>query len=198
MRVVPQALIRRSQRLRSATLIFRKFANKRELVIAFAGKPLGHKPDTVMWAGIVREKLLLADYWRDPRFERKKPRWSRTPDNIYKPTARGLRQVRNPVHNLDHDPRDQRGEYALVFDPAWRLEPTVSSLPDQFARLRLGPLHRRRYRTTEIDKHTAAELLAWLSSHKARRSKRIETNRPHAKPATCGSRKRRLTKRYGC
>jgi hypothetical protein len=41
----------------------------------------------------------LKEYWNNPRFEGKKPRRSRAPDNIYRPTTTGdLEQVENETH----------------------------------------------------------------------------------------------------
>src|SRR5688572_10547610 len=63
----------------------RKGAEVGHLVVAFAGKPLGLTPDTVIWAGEVSETIELGDYWNDRRFMSKKPVRSKRPDNIYKP-----------------------------------------------------------------------------------------------------------------
>ena len=110
----------------------------------------------------------LGDYWNDRRFRRKRPSSSSTPDNIYRPVGDRLIQVRNPAHGPKDAPKDTSGRYALILDPAWRLNPEISSLPDQFSRLRLGPHHRRGHRLSEVDVHTGRELQAWLASRALR------------------------------
>jgi hypothetical protein len=134
-----------------------------------AGKRLGHNPDTVIWAGKIKEKIRLADYWQDWRFQAKKPRRSKRPDNIYRPTAKGgLAQVPNPSHGPGAAVRDIGGQHALVVAPAWRLDAAASELPEQFSQLRLGPRHRHGHRTTEVDRDKTRELVAWLNSRKLR------------------------------
>jgi hypothetical protein len=59
------------------------------------GKSLGSNPHAVRWAGVVVEKLTFEDYWSDRRFKVKRPDFSSTPDNIYRPAASGFEQVKN-------------------------------------------------------------------------------------------------------
>jgi Nucleotide modification associated domain 2 len=67
----------------------RRRARVGELLLAFDGATLNIiEPHSVRWAGIVSEVIPLKDYWRDSRFEGKKPGRSRgpleLPDNIYR------------------------------------------------------------------------------------------------------------------
>ena len=67
-----------------------------DLVLAYAGSNVNpHEPHTVIWAGVVSEKLTFAEYWNDQRFQTKKPDRSPTPDNFYRPVDGGLLQVPN-------------------------------------------------------------------------------------------------------
>src|SRR6267142_6854610 len=90
-----------------------------ELVLAFTGRKLGPEPDAVRWAGVVAEKLTFAEYWKDPRFARKKPNEARMPDNIYRPQGSAFVQIENPTHGQDQQARDLSGKFVLVFDPVW-------------------------------------------------------------------------------
>ena len=80
----------------------RRKAGIGELVLAFAGQKVNpYEPHTVVWAGVVTEKLSFAEYWNDTRFAGKKPDRALTPDNFYRPTkGDGLLWVENPVHEL--------------------------------------------------------------------------------------------------
>lgn len=50
-------------------------------MLAFAGKQVNpFEPHSVVWAGIVSEKMSFADYWNDRRFAGKKPDRSKYPD----------------------------------------------------------------------------------------------------------------------
>jgi hypothetical protein len=142
----------------------RKGAQPGDLVLGFAGKPIASDPHKVVWAGFVSEKLTFAQYWRDPRFRRKKPQATPHPDNIYRTGAVGLIQVPNSVHDAGSIATDERGRFVLVLNPAWHLDLRISSLPEQFSNLRLSPNNRRGHRVSDVPPHVAAELLAWLQS----------------------------------
>src|SRR6266481_3668348 len=61
-----------------------------DLVLAFAGRQVNpSEPHSVVWAGIVAEKMSFADYWSDRRFAGKKPGRSRLSDNFYRPVDGG-------------------------------------------------------------------------------------------------------------
>jgi hypothetical protein len=167
--------------------MIRKGARCGDLVMAFAGKPIARNPHKVVWAGIVREKLSFEQYWRDARFQTKKPNASKHPDNIYRGGATGLKQVRNGVHGPQSAATDERGQFVLVLKPAWHLDLEISSLPEQFSNLQLTKNNRRGHRRSEIQADVAKELLAWLTSraHRKARVKVIDT---------CGQPGRRASK----
>ena len=84
----------------SATLVtckpnIRRKALPGDFIVAFNGDRLiPGEPHSVRWAGIVAEVMPLAAYWRDPRFQVKKPTQhgglsDSAPDNIYRPTPEG-------------------------------------------------------------------------------------------------------------
>ena len=92
-------------------------------VMGFHAAPLdrGH----VIYAMQVDEILTFAEYWRDPRFAKRKPSAARSyPDNIYKPIVQGdgtpsLQQVRNDVHAPSHAVTDISGKRVLVSRHFW-------------------------------------------------------------------------------
>jgi hypothetical protein len=144
--------------------MIRKGAKPGEMIIAFAGKPILSDPNRVVWAGVVREKLTFEEYWRDPRFAKKKPKATSRPDNFYRPKNGRLIQVPNDVHDGHGMTTDLRGQFVLVMDPAWRLDLQLSSLPDQFSSLLLSRNNRRGHRVSEISQPLARELQAWFES----------------------------------
>lgn len=137
----------------------RRGAEVGDIVLAFTGKQLGPEPHAVRWAGIVAEKLTFAAYWRDGRFQPKKPRQSSTPDNIYKPSRGGLVQAPNSTHDADNVQRDVSGEYVLVFDPAWFFGDAISFLP---ANLGIRMDSRRGHRIFELAPPRTTQLIQWL------------------------------------
>lgn len=139
----------------------RQGAEVGDLVLAFTGKTLGPEPHAVRWAGIVAEKLTFAEYWRDERFEGKKPRRSETPDNIYKPTRRGLVQVPNTTHGAGNVRRDLGGEHVLVFERAWYFGEARAILPARFG-LRMMSRSRRGHRVVDLTAARSRALIAWL------------------------------------
>jgi hypothetical protein len=142
----------------------RKGAAFGDLAMAFAGRPISIDPHQVVWAGIVSEKLTFEEYWADERFQDKKPDATALPDNIYRPGPSGLVQVPNPIHGERHVVKDCGGEFVLVLDPAWHLDPGAGTLPEPFAHLRLSPDDRRGHRRSELRLEDEADLTAWLAS----------------------------------
>jgi hypothetical protein len=67
--------------------------------LAFAGKQVNPtEPHSVVWAGVITEKMSFAEYWDDRRFAGKKPDRSEHPDNFYRPvdptlTAAGYKEA---------------------------------------------------------------------------------------------------------
>jgi hypothetical protein len=98
----------------------RRVARLGDLVLAYNGSGLGH-PDKVRWAGVVKEKLRFADYWRDARFKGRA-------DNIYRsvegappePVSGAFEHVGGDLHpERSHWVRDLDGVWVLVFEPWW-------------------------------------------------------------------------------
>jgi hypothetical protein len=148
--------------------MIRKGACRGDMILAFAGRPIDRDPHKVVWAGIVDEKLTFEQYWNDPRFQKKKPRVSKHPDNIYRPRGRHLNLVPNGVHGQKSAATDQRGQFVLIFKRAWHLDLKSSSLPEQFSNLRLSKNNRRGHRRSEIQDGAAKELLSWVASRPRR------------------------------
>jgi hypothetical protein len=133
-----------------------------DVVLGFAGRPLGPNPHGVRWAGVVAEKLSFAEYWNDSRFRGKKPNRSATPDNIYRPLEGELVQVPNRTHGPRDIARDTGGRFVLAFDPFWRFGDAAPILPERFGlRIIIG---RRGHRVTELSPRRWRELRAWLDA----------------------------------
>jgi hypothetical protein len=100
--------------------MIRKSAEIGDVVMGFAGRALSlHDPNRIVWAGVVREKLTLGEYWRDQRFRSKRPGGaSLRHDNIYRRVGERLIQEPNETHSPDHASTDVRGIFVLVMDPA--------------------------------------------------------------------------------
>lgn len=137
----------------------RRSARVGDLVLAFTGKALGPEPHAVRWAGVVSEKLTFAEYWRDERFQRKKPGQSARPDNIYQPGPGGLVQVPNSTHDESNVERDLKSEDVLVFDRAWRFDGVIALVPRE---LDIRMDSRRGHRVFDLSPAQAKKLLSWL------------------------------------
>jgi hypothetical protein len=146
-----------------------------DLVVAFTGKPLGPEPHGVRWAGIVAEKLTFAEYWRDERFQVKKPGESTTPDNIYRPTRSGLVQVRNTTHGAGNVRRDLGGEYVLVFDPAWYFGDAEIVLPARFG---IRMTSRRGHRVFDLPPARSRKIIEWLDREAPSRAPTAAADKP--------------------
>lgn len=140
----------------------RRNAQEGELVIAFNGRTLSSEPHSVRWAGIVSKVLWLADYWNDPRFARKKPSHSSTPDNIYRHEGGYWIQESNNIHNFNDLSRDCGGQNALVFDQYWYLGASDEPLEQEFG-LRVASSCRRTEPKSIISHGQWMELEGWLS-----------------------------------
>ncbi len=142
----------------------RRKANVGELVLAFAGKRVNaYEPHTVVWAGVVAEKLTFADYWNDRRFATKKPDRSPTPDNFYRPTKDGgLLWVENPVHGPEAAQHDTSGQYVLALNPSWHFGARGPILPAAFG---LRMTHGRRgERLVDLSDAEWQGLRTWLDA----------------------------------
>jgi len=145
----------------------RKAAAAGDLVIAFAGSSLDRNPEAVIWAGVVTERLSLAEYWQDARFQAKKGAPPQVLDNIYEPDPRspdGYRQHWHAYHDATSHMRDVGGRNALIFgsQDTWVFRNTPRVLPASFG-LSMGSA-RRGHQTTFIDDRHWQELRAWLSN----------------------------------
>jgi hypothetical protein len=140
----------------------RRCSEEGNLIVAFSGARLSAEPHAVRWAGVIRDKMPFADYWRDIRFRVKKPLQSSTPDNIYKPVGAELHQVPNSTHDERSRLGDLRGRFVLVFDPVWRFGTKAPILPAEFGLRMIGA--RRKHRVHEISNAQRARLVRWLNA----------------------------------
>lgn len=166
----------------------RRKANISELVLAFAGQKINpYEPHTVVWAGLVKEKMTFAAYWNDARFQTKKADRSPTADNFYRPTeGGGLMWMENPVHGPEAAQRDLNGHLVLAFKPAWRFGANGPPLPASFG---LRMTHGRRgERLTDLTDAEWRRLEAWLNNQTT-----IKTTRTRASAGRCQPVKRTRT-----
>ncbi|MFZ5737497.1 MAG: hypothetical protein ACOY6K_11505 [Pseudomonadota bacterium] len=146
----------------------RKNAEVDDIILAFESKILAeknrtiHRPNRIVWAGLVGERISFAEYWVDKRFWRKKPDQSRCPDNIYRPCGREYRQVSNSVHGLCDASRDLSGQYVLIMKEAWRFREQNCELPVGLAEFNIVSRTRQGHRRSAPDAKVAARLLTWL------------------------------------
>lgn len=154
----------------------RKKAQIGELVLAFAGKQVNPiEPHSVVWAGIVSEKMSFADYWNDRRFAGKKPDKSKHPDNFYRPANGGLEWVTNEVHGPEATEHDTNGKFVLAFSQAWQFRTHGPVMPTDFdLRMVNG---RRGERVTELPGEVWRRLRTWLD----RNAEGIEFDEPSGK-----------------
>ena len=142
----------------------RRCAKERDLVLAFNGKTLDHRPHSVRWAGTVSEVLSLEEYWDDPRFRGKRPDRSKTPDNIYRTADGYLSQIPNNSHDEVNKGTDIRGKNALIFGRAWHMGESAPEWPENFSDLRVVA-NRRLEPRREISAQEWIELRGWLQAH---------------------------------
>ncbi|HEY8506708.1 MAG TPA: hypothetical protein VIL32_00040 [Steroidobacteraceae bacterium] len=155
----------------------RRCAQVGDAVLAFTGRNLSREAHAVCWAGVIREKVTFAEYWRDRRFQGKKPGRSATPDNIYEPIGSRLWQVKNPVHDDGNALTDLSGAFVLVLDPVWRFGASGPVLPGEFGLRMVGG--RRKHRVHDLTKRAWHRLSAWLD--------RQEQARDAARGGSCGN-----------
>lgn len=128
----------------------------------------GHK---LAYAMRVDDVLPFERYWRDPRFRRKRPRWTdeisveRVGDNCYEPMGDGEFRQRRCCHShadgREHEgtmTRDLSGVNALVSRHFCYFGATAIELPDDLAFAIPGRGHRVRF-----DEDRRRALLAWLT-----------------------------------
>ncbi len=101
----------------------RRTASVGDWIVGFHAAPVecGH----VLYAMQVKESIDVADYWRDVRFDMRKPSATNLcPDNIYTPVrlrdgSEVLQQVPNRVHDKSCVERDLSGKRVLVSRRFW-------------------------------------------------------------------------------
>jgi Nucleotide modification associated domain 2 len=165
----------------------REHAKEGDAVLAFNGAPLNRRePHSVRWAGVVSEVMPLADYWRSPRFKRKKPGFSRRPDNIYQPADDGeLKQVRNCSHPPKEAKKDIGGKNVIVLRPSWHFGTVVAVLPTHFG-LRMTAARRGQHKK-QLSGVAWRALQHWLNT---RTPKNVA---PFLRSSHCGSKRRHHT-----
>lgn len=141
----------------------RRSAQIGDLVMAFNGATLARNPHSVRWAGIVSEVISLDEYWRDRRFDGKRPGRSAAPDNIYRLEGETWIQVPNSTHDSRNVQTDLSGANALVFGEVWHFADKAPELPPAFdlrvtANRRIEPLR-------HIAENERVELEGWLAAH---------------------------------
>lgn len=174
----------------------RRKAEIGEVVLAFAGKDVNPaEPHTVVWAGIVSEKMSFAEYWNDRRFAAKKPDKSDHPDNFYRPIDGGLLWVVNDVHGPDATNHDTGGQFVLGFYPSWRFGAHGPLMPIEFNLRMVGG--RRGERVADLTAPEWNRLRAWLDQKSAAVSSITQVSkrcRPIKKPAEVQAYVRRRSK----
>lgn len=144
----------------------RRKAEIGEVVMAFAGREVNPaEPHTVVWAGIVSEKMSFAEYWNDRRFATKKPDQTDHPDNFYRPVDGGLLWVQNDVHEPDATNHDTGGKFVLGFSPSWRFGAQGPLMPIEFDLRMVGG--RRGERVDDLTESEWKRLRAWLDENSA-------------------------------
>ena len=161
----------------------RRKAEIGELVLAFAGKEVNPtEPHSVVWAGVVTEKMSFSEYWNDRRFAGKKPDKSEHPDNFYRPVDGGLLWVQNDVHDADATNHDIGGKFVLAFSPSWRFGAHGPLMPIEFDLRMVGG--RRGERVVDLSEPEWKRLRVWLDENSA------ETTLPPQSSKRCSPSKR--------
>jgi hypothetical protein len=142
----------------------RRKAEIGELVLAFAGKEVNPtEPHTVVWAGVISEKMTFAEYWNDRRFAGKKPNRSQHPDNFYRPVDGGLQWVQNDVHDADATTHDTGGKFVLGLAQSWRFGAHGPLMPSEYGLRMVGG--RRGARVVGLTEDAWRRLEAWLDKN---------------------------------
>ena len=137
----------------------RRAARVGDWVIGFRGRMVGH----VTYAMQVEEVLTPAKYWDDPRFAKRRPGRTRTPDNIYRPGPEGsLLQVPNEVHGPSAVQTDVGGRNVLVSKRYWYFGNSSPRIAPDLSHL----IHRHIGHAVDINRRDddVERLLRWLSS----------------------------------
>jgi len=104
----------------------RKCKKKGDWIAGFTSKELCEDEvgkERLVYLMQVEEKILIADYYSDPKFKRKIPDClcreelsfvHKSGDNIYKPEGDGFIQIKNPNHGPMEHKHDLSGKFVLI------------------------------------------------------------------------------------
>ena len=138
----------------------RRTAKPGDWIVGLSSKSLGHK---VVFFMEVQEVLSFKEYFKDPRFKKKKPNSkkgdiiSERGDNIYKPLTNGLFKQLESMHsygveeNKDSKGHDLKGKNVLISKNFVYFGKKAIELPPRFNDLKVGRGHRNRF-TDELVK----------------------------------------------
>jgi hypothetical protein len=130
----------------------RRTASVGDLIVGLSPKGLGHR---VVYVMRVTGKMSFADYWRDRRYERKRPNLQLNErracgDNIYRPLAGGRFRQQPSGHSMDDGrgdertkAKDLRGRFVLVSRDFVYYGAKAIELPPRFRGLIVGRGHRK-------------------------------------------------------
>lgn len=112
--------------------------------------------NNMVYAMKITEKMSMADYWRDRRFRKKRPRSDRKEiiyrcgDNIYKPLTNGKylqkpsgHSNKNGSENLENKEHDLSGKNVLISQQYCYFGADVKKLPKEFKAIIPGRGHKR-------------------------------------------------------
>lgn len=174
----------------------RRKAHVGDLVMAFAGKQVNPiEPHSVVWTGIVAEKMSFADYWSDRRFTGKKPNRSTHPDNFYRPADGGLLWVENDIHGPEATNHDTGGQFVLGFSPSWRFGANGPLMPTEFGLRMVNG--RRGERVSGLSQPEWKRLKKWLDGHSRMANSLTQSSRrcsPSKRPIKVPAIQRRRSK----
>jgi len=140
--------------------VIRRTAEVGDLIIGIAPKQRGHR---LAYAMEVAEIITFADYWRDPRFRVKRPRWrsptilERCGDNCYEPVSGGEFHQLPSAHsnsdgseNVGSKQRDLSGKRVLVAARFWYFGGDAVALPQKLSFGIVGRGHRRQFTPEQV------------------------------------------------
>lgn len=133
--------------------VIRRTASCGDWIVGLAPKRSGHG---IVYAMKVTEKMSMADYWRDRRFRRKRPKRDRKEiirrggDNIYRPLQDGKflqipsgHSKEDGKEDLQNKKRDLSGKNVLVSRQYCYYGGETRNLPKRFEDLIAGRGHKR-------------------------------------------------------
>lgn len=129
----------------------RRSAQPGDWIIGISPKNDGNR---LVYAMKINEKLTFDEYWRDARFEGKKPDFrsgrevDRPGDNIYEPLANGDFRQLPSFHSSGRkeDPANKKhdlgGRYVLIAEDFYYFGSEAKPLPDELSGLIVGRAHK--------------------------------------------------------